>query len=572
MAQKEPNLEGKDTSKGSGSKSTKNTNRGKVPHKGKKSFRGKIVDKDSRTSSSDFKDSSCNDISWYAQDATLLRNTANFPWSTQTGLTYDDDATVVTAGNVVNIVPRKFTSPGICAIQVLPGLGNTAYELDAPNIAANAMYVYIRHMNSGAKNYDAPDLMNYVLAMDEVFSAINFAQRLYGTLGMYSVYNRYTPDALITTQGIDAKDLRENMVQFRYRLNTIIKQAATLVVPNSFPIFLRHAFLFQNYYIEGDDMKDQIYFYTPVNFRKFNIPEEGGPGELVYDTIKPTGTPAFRLDPNNQITGGQLLDYIQDMVSRIYLDEDFGIMAGDILKAYGEGGVVRLSELPDSYVCTLNPNNEVLLQMKNCNIATSILPAFDYANRTGSDPYYPKFGNIYQDPNSNKIYESLTIRLSVAHPAELLDRNSHMLTLEGDPSPEMNMLMTRCVHGYQVASNVDRLTYTCGTEIAVAMIIVTDVDPYKHYKIGSFVGATADDGQSLAIQSDVISVLSSFKYHPCVYHVISSTSPITVANVVSLGRNFQVDNFTIISDDMLDRLNQVAIMSEFNVPHMALIK
>lgn len=526
-------------------------------------------DRDSKVDKKDFKSKGCNDISWYAQDATLLKNTANFPWSTQTGLTYDDYKTVILPGNNVDRKLRKYTSPGILALRVLPGLGNTAYELDAVNVAANAMYVFIRHMNSGAKNYDAPDLMNYILAMDEVFTAINFAQRLYGTLGMYSVYNRYTPDTLIRMQGISPDDLRENMVNFRYRLNTIIKQASTLVVPNTFPIFLRHSFLFSNYYVEGNDMKDQMYLYTPLNFRKFNIPAGGGPGELIYDELK-TGS-VFKLDPNTPITGDELLDYIQDMVQRIYLDEDFGIMAGDILKAYGEGSVVRLSELPDSYVCSLQQNNEVLLQMKNCNVAGSAWRNFDYAKRTSSDPHASKFGNIYQDPNSNRIREYLTITMSASDPFEAIDYDFHLLTLEGEPSPEMNMVMTRCTHDYILSSNVDQIVYLCGSELVCAISVASDVDPLQIFTISQTLPFS--DITEAQFASDMTELLSQFKYHPAVYLIPEASNPPTsAADIKRIARLYQVDNFTMLTRDMLDRLNQVAIMSEFNVPHMALIK
>lgn len=60
--------------------------------------------------------------------------------------------------------------PGIMNLYFVPTIGSsTAGESSAINIAAKNIYSFVRHENSGRINYDAPDLMLYLLALDSAF-------------------------------------------------------------------------------------------------------------------------------------------------------------------------------------------------------------------------------------------------------------------------------------------------------------------------------------------------------------------------------------------------------------------
>lgn len=518
---------------------------------------------------SDSRSRGANDISWYATDPTLLRNAGNLPWSTQTGISYDREYEWGNYDGTRSSGTHSETVPGIAVAYLLTGPGSTEADIDAVNISANAIYTFVRHMNSGSKNYDAPDLMSYLLAMDEVFTYINWLQRLYGTIAAYNVFNRYTPQAMIEAQGVDYADLRDNMVQFKYRINLAIKQAATLVVPNNLPIYFRHAWLFSNYYIEGSDIKDQIYFYSPVTFRTLDPTTGNLYCQNLWDTTAGnTRTTIVDLVHNNELIGAmELCEHLDSMLRVLYTNEDTGIMAGDILKAYGESNIMRLSELPDAYVTPIIPNNEVLLQFKNLNVP------FGINNVMGSTEYSAnQFNSVLIDPNTNKIFWKLfTDDQSPAGDMYCAINRDNLLTLEGDPSVEMNMIMTRLM-SYARANGGDtslpKLSYYCGTELVMGVRIIVDPDPINWFTADS----TAFYG-TVATMGNVVSILSNFKYHPRI-RLLPTTAQweneTTLPNYIySL---FQVDNFTYIKPEVLDRLNQVAIMSELNVPHMALVK
>lgn len=89
--------------------------------------------------------SKTNDPSWYAADATLMRDAASIPFSWSVGTTLDIG------------VDENYVVPGICAIDTVPSFGYSTDTTSPLNIAARSMYSFIRHANSGSANYDAPD-------------------------------------------------------------------------------------------------------------------------------------------------------------------------------------------------------------------------------------------------------------------------------------------------------------------------------------------------------------------------------------------------------------------------------
>lgn len=60
--------------------------------------------------------------------------------------------------------------PGIAAIHYVPTIGTSGTtEASAANIAAKNIYAYVRYANSGARNYEAVDLMMYLMACDSAY-------------------------------------------------------------------------------------------------------------------------------------------------------------------------------------------------------------------------------------------------------------------------------------------------------------------------------------------------------------------------------------------------------------------
>lgn len=197
-----------------------------------KSSRRNVERDDKKLDREDVKRST-NDPQWYAADPALLRDSASYPFSWPYGTKIGYPSMVSKRSNVV---------PGVMALHVCPTLGKSEDSYSPLNVAAASMYSFIRHANSGHSNYDAPDLMLFVTAMSQIYSAINWAQRLYALAMLYDQKNRYMPKALIKANGVDPDSIINNLSNYRYWLNTVINKAASLAVPANLTIFSRMAF------------------------------------------------------------------------------------------------------------------------------------------------------------------------------------------------------------------------------------------------------------------------------------------------------------------------------------------
>lgn len=170
---------------------------------GRKDFRRKTQESGLREDQTCERDSTFNaqkskpnDPRWYAQNPQLLRDTASFPYSWPLGnkLNLGQHAPEINKGSI----------PGIMGIYTAPTFGWADNPNSPINVAARNVYSYVRHANSGHANYDAPDLMLYLCAMDSIYSYLSYLKRVYGVVSTYSYTNRYYPKAVIQAMHVDS--------------------------------------------------------------------------------------------------------------------------------------------------------------------------------------------------------------------------------------------------------------------------------------------------------------------------------------------------------------------------------
>lgn len=106
-----------------------------------------------------------------------------------------------------------------------------------------ALYSFVRHANAGKTNYEAPDLMLYIMAMDNVYLLIHEIKRILRLAYHYNLENRNIPERIFTVLDIDTQDLLGNLANYRAQLNTRIAKANSLAVPANFNLFKRRAVL-----------------------------------------------------------------------------------------------------------------------------------------------------------------------------------------------------------------------------------------------------------------------------------------------------------------------------------------
>lgn len=548
------NNSAKPNNKNGVNKGNRHTNTDKW-YKDPKNKRGTIPENEDHSKAS-------NNVADFSIDSNLLKNVASIPFSWAVGTPIDLDNKILSKTDSKG----KFTIPGICRLVVNPSISRNVDASSPINIAANRIYAYVRHANSGSKNYDAPDLMLYLISIANVYGYILQLQRLLGTIGTYSVYNRYVPDTLISAMGGDPNSIRNNLANFRARLNMLITKAASFAVPANMPYFKNMAETLGNYYCEGTSFKDQMYLVYCHGFYRFNLNTDGsGMLQMVY----PSGS-----------TVDDLMNFGESLLDPLTYSEDMNIMSGDILKAYGSDGIYKLATIPEDYAIMPLMDIPVLEQIKN---AVTVGMLWD--NKTVAN-----IGdNIYQDPTHAYLKcdnvlttfkrdgENDTVANAIALSLQTLDERRIMTTTTKDVSPELVMENSK----FMVA--VDGYTHDAGSAVASVNLHTRNFTPLRFeiyhgdvqgdgtVKIAShaFTYATPidfSDNDMLKMWVHKNAISRHFKFSPIVHAL--GYKPGSASPAVSFAESeiYQdVDNYAIIEDQTLQAMHEAAMLSLLHV-------
>lgn len=560
-----------------------------------------------------------NDPMWYAQNPSLLRDAASFPygWPVGNRLTLDAGA-IIDAGSI----------PGVMAFYVSPAIGQATTENSPVNMAMRNVYAYVRHANSGHTNYDAPDLMLYLLAMDSVYSYHSFLKRVYGLARAYTPINRYYPKAVLTAMGVDYEDVMSHLAQLRYGINALQAKFSAMRIPNSMSYMARHMWMYTNIYQDGDTDKCQTYFYTPHAFFQFAYDEDGA-GKLHYLPFM-TGNSGSNLK-----TVDDLIDFGNSLINPILASEDMGIMSGDILKAFGDGNLVTLTPVDTNYLVLPEYNTEVLSQMENLSMIG--YPTSESADITqaGVDPTTglqhafltnnPKFQHpatvgganpSFRDEAFSDLWIPNTMRRIINFHKDAVEAADTMVAtrlaniLQPIPIGEGSNLTTFTATCSTLGSeyvNAGAIFYYAGNDASWALrssgYFFTNVTAQRFGTL-SFVGTSgatasqladayaASEASFAAVTREsaqlelLLARLSIFDWHPMVVPVhvqsailidVTDDNPSVVTRVdsdydqeTSLPTGFfmDVENYTTMVTHDLERLSEAALLSEFQVPAM----
>lgn len=512
-----------------------------------------------------------NDPRWYFKSPQLLQDVASFSYSKPLG-TYVKD---LTNPGVTVVQDAAFTSiPGLLSETLLPIPGISKDENSPLNIAAQNVYSFIRYKNSGGKNYDAPDLMMYFLAMDNIYAAWNWAKRLYGMASTYSQVNKYMPKVWFNANYVDFDDVVGNLADFRASLNLLANKISAFAVPAVFNYMVRHSWLFANIYVDSETRKAQQYMFVPAGFYRFSETTSDLGGELLFKNL-------CARKPSKFYDHKAIIAYINDMVDALVYSEDIGVMSGDVIKAYGEGNLFKISEIEPDYKIEPVYRREVLSQIEN-----SYFSSFgDLFNEDNAGEL-----KIWQDPNTNfikfnpKLKGTITATRGKPTPLGGMYLNFHW----DSPTPEDVMEATRLNLSFESTSDATNfyvLITDCGTEIAVKAEMFwfaqKDVpgfyyDPTKPLTIQSVEMTTlrfVDFGESTTHKNTMQNVLkaylwNSFDWAPQLMCSTNYRDPANTGTTWPTLLPFRDwDVYTYLSQDNVFAINQLALLSMFDVPN-----
>lgn len=515
-----------------------NKNKNKCVNKSKQNYNYR---KDARSEDRDIQKekASYNDASWYSLSEEMLKNAARFSFYTPQGTALDLTPSSVPdeSGTDWVTVPR-FVLPGVMALRVGPSVGFSNNRESDINVAAFKMYSWVRHLNSGSSNYEAPDLMMYVLATSELYASYQFLARTYGLLATYSQVNRFLPRTLVYASGCDYEDLAKNMANFRFWLNVWCSKINSFAVPGDLPYFKRRMWMFTNVYKDSEELKSQYYIHVPTGFWKYEGFKDTKGGKLTLQAW-PTGY------NDTKFTFDNIVSYMNSLIDVIASDEDMQIMSGDIKKAYASDSLMRLQNISDDYATIPVYNMEVLHQIEN-----SYMLGLPVAGTT----------DVTQDVTTQDRIIKFGPKFTSTTPCAA---GCRLITLGSDaPDPEMVMVATRnsVICGLSAANEgVYTLTPTSlGSDYITSAVLYAAPSDIK----GSYEWASdhAIDPQSFSAYTALY--VPYFDHHPMMYQIVSYTgNKVSVAPVLT-----DVQSTAILTARDLEKLHTCAILSLFNVP------
>lgn len=504
-----------------------------------------------------------NDWRWYAANPQLITDFASFPYGKPLG-------SKELSGNTATDVTSY---PGVMAFGFVPAIGWADGETSPINVAMRRMYAQVRRANSGATNYDPVDMMEYMIAVDSALMYLAFMKRAYAVMLDYTPYNRYYPQTLVQAMGLDYSDIESNLNDFRGYINIFAAKIAQLWIPNTMSYMARHTWMCEGIYTDGNTQKAQTYLYVPKAFYRFQLNTDGS-GMLASV-------------PFSEGAGlADLISFGNSLIEPMITSQDFATMSGDILKAFGEAGIVKVYGITEGYQVLPVYDEEVLSQMENLVVYGGV-NNLDIVQTTAVGT-----GFLVSKPTFNDSYGLNGFEIPTNYQAGLqayltpFYTTGKVLNFHHDaPTPEQAMVATRlttAASGIAYSYSTDALTVT-GNVIACGSEIVTSMTLYYYSYVGNipsvqtvgfktislnpfFIGQTAAvEASHLNRYGFDLGLLSNFDWHPEIFAVpiVIATDDVYLNNVVSIwDRSF----YTNLSPEDIEQLHTTALLSMFTVP------
>lgn len=525
----------------------KNNNHKDRRNNNKKNQNRKSTYEESKAEDLKGKTSGKNDSGWYQADSVLMRDAANLPFPNALGMpmTIQDGMTGVTPTRGPSII-----LPGIMRINVVTTPGTMGTWNDPINVAIRNIYSFVRHQNSGAKNYDAADLGVYFYAYDSCATFYAYLVRIYGTVRTLLLRNRYTPEDLITVMGVDYKDVVDNMAQLRAYINTFAARMAAMRVPSDLHFIERHMWLFSHIFADSQTDKCQLYVVNPAAFWEYKTATTAAETGFFMSEKVPMGGALYTFE--------RLTTFGNALLNSVLNSEDFNIMSGDILKAFGDK-TFTINMISEEYSVPVVYEPEFLLQLHNATVCTI------EDNQVDSEAQYLKW-KIQQDYSETPNVGALMANFDMYFGKDYLDgiplarALGHGLQQPLDlpienPTPELVAIATRmkvsCIRTSDSAGKQVMRPYAYGTEIVVGAWI------YSKSKSTQTLDRTPDsfDQQAMRLCFSVLPLYYAFTG--------ADDASGSISGAVSLIGS--VDNITMLPAAILFNIHRAALLGMFGL-------
>lgn len=471
-----------------------------------------------------------NDVSWYAGSAQLLKDAASLAFSNPQGIAVDEPG-IYLPSYPINVYYAE------------PSIGKANLASDPVTVAARQIYSFVRHANSGSANYEAPDLMMYLLAMGELYSVYGWLTRAYGLLRFFNGMNRAVPKHLFDLLGLQYDDFIQHIADYRLFINQTVRKINSFFVPKHLPYFMRKLFIYSGVYKDSPEDKAEIFFLQPESFLQFDGTSDPN-GSKLRRYVVPTMA-------NSPMTFSQLVTYVNNLMDPLLAEEDINIMSGDILKAY-QKDVLALNEIDENYLVVPEFSGEMIAQFHNASVL--------YHNSIPGSSF-----EVTQT-STGVIQQTKVVSIAATNVATGLSNTAfskpQILDADDDTSPEYVMTATRLKAFGNITTNGsgdEIFTITeCGTEVIVkaATLMISNTGTAIYQGLPFAVDAMGSNAAGELGATDT--VVARVHYAPLRY-VYNSTNSYT--NAI----HGEINNFTLLLPYTQYKMDTVAFLSLFGV-------
>lgn len=523
-----------------------------------------------------------NSPGMYSPTSQTLVDVTNIPVSYTLGrpMPYPDDYEAPGKDYQGNFVIQDSPTylPGIMSFQIFQTLGEPGDAQSPINTAANTLYNHIRANNSRAATYMANDLMLSIYAVTQPYLYLKYCQRAYGVLNHgYSMIDKYTPEALIRSMGINYVDLQRNFSDFRTWMNIYALKIAQFPIPTGIQFFERLDFLYSNIYVDSESPKPQYYIYNPVGFYRYYEGDENLGTRLEFDNFCSNGKSV------SNHTVKELMDFGDSLLEMVYSSEQNKTMFADMIKAFGSS-LVGTVQIAETYEVSPIYRPEVLSQLENADIiGISDIESVINKNTEINNSYIKMKASAKPMLwNGHGLDVSMTDYSKVMHG---MNQNKHLLNFHvAAPSRDDIMVATRLmcdpfgfIESDRMGKNI-RLAisgYT-GVEIVASAFIWYYLDSGELNNIPFTQNITVDSDVSktpnvivggvptFAQKQVLTSLVSAFDWHPKFrmaligYDGAPTSLDSEIVKISYLPWNLELQNFTQINKQELDNMHMSA--------------
>lgn len=529
-----------------------------------------------------------NNISFWNRNPEMFEAAANFQFSYPAG--YYEDLYPLYSNGTTTGQKLAFNTPGVCVLEIVPTIGTAATSNSPANRAAAQAFGKNRAANSGQTNYDSNDFMLYIMAVGQVYSAINWLELGYGLANKFDAQDYYKPETLVRALGFQFDDLKKNKADFRYAINQLIDTIEAFRVPAGFEFFNRWAMLYHSLYREGTSAKDQLYMFAPRAFLQFSYDSDSA------GMLKPVdvATVDQKMTGDGALTWEQAVGIVDRMVKAIYDEGSHRIMSGDVEKAF-PNHMVSLAHLAEDIEIDVSFDIQMLEQIKNARVIPLDIASLEIVQSAdkGMLTSTPKITIARRDTPQSTAGELPLCGISTyTSRSRMFGYPAVITTTTKDVSREVVVENTRLLAMFRVTNNSLSGTVWSGDLICSGDVAV-GVELWTYNAAGTAIPTVYDWSYvcdwiaaditmpinvsrcgytSPAGHTNFDSIRSTFDFAPMLVQTLSIASKTAPSSNVDLniGANTfkligDVDNYTIQGWSQMARLHEMCMLSLFNL-------